>query len=204
MPVYQQFSTLLGTKIAIWHISESESELLNTLCNYPNLLPSVQEIHHPFKRLQNLASRVALAHLAPHTNELKIFKDLHGKPHLSEPYLHVSFTHSHTMAGAALGTANVGIDLQIESEKVERVKHKFLTDEELDFCDGSLPNLCMAWCIKEAAYKLIGKKGISLKNDIVLSTDFTAVKIFQRVYPVNNYQLAQNYYLAVVEDLPDM
>jgi phosphopantetheinyl transferase len=65
----------------------------------------------------------------------------------------------------------VGIDIEIITPKVEKIKHKFLNEDELDNIQHSTLNtqhLTLLWCCKEAVFKWYGTAGVDFKEDIHL------------------------------------
>ena len=64
----------------------------------------------------------------------------------------------------------VGIDIELIKDKIERIAHKFLCKEEIEFIEENnrIEQLYVTWCAKEAIYKLHGKKSVSFLNNIKL------------------------------------
>lgn len=159
-------------EIAIWKIEESEHLLLHQLKDYSWIYDFLEQISHPEKRIEYLASRVLVKELC-----LKIgikfdgiFKDEHHKPYLVGNNVHISISHSSKYCVAIYDKNNpIGIDIQAIDLKLQLVAKKFLTSLEYISYNKSTEMLCRAWCAKEAAYKMIGKKGVSLRNQIKLT-----------------------------------
>lgn len=96
------------------------------------------------------------------------------------PYLDCSPTHrllvyisvSHCRSGACIALSRLalpfGIDIEDESDKLARVKSKFIADSETVFIGDDL--LLPAWTIKEAVYKAAGIAGLPLRNGIVIQS----------------------------------
>ncbi|RYD90525.1 MAG: 4-phosphopantetheinyl transferase family protein, partial [Sphingobacteriales bacterium] len=55
-------------------------------------------------------------------------------------------------------------------EKVERIAHKFMRKQELDFIsdERKIEELYVCWCAKEAVYKCYGQKEVSFLDNILL------------------------------------
>ncbi|WP_291776995.1 4'-phosphopantetheinyl transferase superfamily protein [Cecembia sp.] len=108
------------------------------------------------------------------------FKDEYGKSHPMDGYGYVSLTHTKGMAAAIFHKdMPVGIDLDYVREKVIRLGPKFLAPIELEFVDNDPVLHTIAWSAKESIYKCQGRKGISLKSNILLepfSFDDTVLK----------------------------
>lgn len=99
-----------------------------------------------------------------------IDKDLHNKPFLLVHPFPISITHSHDYAAVIMHKyRRVGIDLERVNPSIASVQDKFLTKDELRFFENDIQKLTLAWSAKESAFKLIGRKGLSLKKHIDLS-----------------------------------
>ena len=160
MPLVYQQNINATTKLGVWHIDEPEAFFLRKV----NLQ---REIAHPNKRLQHLAGRYLLKELYPDfPYELLQVADTR-KPFLKNEAYHFSISHCGAYAAVIISNDNrVGIDVEQVTDKVERVKHKFLTaaEQELVTVAGNLPGmlqyaqvLTAAWSIKESLFKWYGR-----------------------------------------------
>lgn len=132
---------------------------------------SLANISHPEKMVEWKGARIAIKAaldciLLPYPG---FFKDEHGKSQPMDGYGHVSLTHSRGVAAAIFHKdMPVGIDMDFVREKIVRLGPKFLDPSEMEFL-GNDPLLhTIAWSAKESIYKCQGKKGISLKENILL------------------------------------
>jgi len=97
------------------------------------------------------------------------FKDEHGKSHPMDGYGFVSLTHTKGIAAAIFHKdMPVGIDLDFVREKVVRLGPKFLDPSEIEFLNNDPVLFTVAWSAKESIFKCQGKRGISLKRNILL------------------------------------
>jgi phosphopantetheine--protein transferase-like protein len=65
----------------------------------------------------------------------------------------------------------VGIDVELVTPKVEKVKRKFLSNEELSNIQHStfnIQHLTLLWCCKEAVFKWYGNGGVDFKDHILI------------------------------------
>ncbi len=87
-----------------------------------------------------------------------------GKPMINQGYLSIS--HSGDCIAIAYSKVNeVGLDIELISEKIRKVKHKFShPDEQFE----QLSDLTKSWCIKEAVYKLLDLYDIIFMEDILV------------------------------------
>lgn len=169
MPLVYQQNINEHTKLGVWHIDEEEHFFLQRV-------PLQKEITHPHKRLQHLAGRYLLTELFPEFPlELIRIADT-KKPFLENELFHFSISHSGDYAAVLVSTANrVGVDIEFVSEKVERIKNKFLSGPELLMMEEiitsaiSISNqelFAFAWSIKEAMFKWYGLGGIDFRKHL--------------------------------------
>ena len=169
MPLVYQQNINEHTKLAVWHIDEEEHFFLQRV-------PLQKEITHPHKRLQHLAGRYLLTELFPDFPlELIRIADT-KKPFLENEKFHFSLSHSGDYAAVLVSTANrVGVDIELVSEKAERIKNKFLSSreqlmmEEVKMKGLSISNhelFAFAWSIKEAMFKWYGLGGIDFRKHL--------------------------------------
>ncbi len=97
------------------------------------------------------------------------FKDEHGKSHPMDGYGYVSLTHTRGIAAAIFHKdMPVGIDLEYVRKNVVRLGPKFLDPLEIDFLNHDPELYTIAWSAKESIFKCQGRRGISLKSNILL------------------------------------
>ncbi len=172
MPLVYQQNINDATKLAIWHIAESEDFFLAEV-------PVQRTITHPHKRLQHMAGRFLLKELFPDFPHSLIQIAETRKPFLPDEAYHFSISHCGDFAAAIVSTKNrVGVDIELYTDKVERVKHKFLSEDEQTLLQNSnvennLPNiqlLTAAWSIKETIFKWEGKGELDFKEHMQIRT----------------------------------
>lgn len=128
-------------------------------------------ISHPEKRKEWKGARMAIKSALDciHLPYPGFYKDEHGKSHPMDGFGNVSLTHSHGLAAAIFHKEMpVGIDLDFVREKVVKLGPKFLDPSEIDFLKPDPLLYTIAWSTKESIYKCQGRKGISLKQNILL------------------------------------
>lgn len=149
------------TKLAVWHISETES--------FFSQYVSVQrEITHPHKRLQHLAGKYLLGLLYPDfPHDLIMIADT-KKPFLEDEAYHFSISHSGNYAAAIVSSDHrVGLDVELFSPKVQKIMHKFLTEGELtSLKPAGLNDITTLWSAKESVFKWYGLGDVDFRDDI--------------------------------------
>ena len=157
MPLFYQQHINQHTKLAIWKIEESEAFFSSTV-------PLQREITHQHKRLQHLAARHLLRFLFPDFPYEKILIANTKKPYLENEAYHFSISHCGDYAAAIVSkTERVGIDIEIPTEKILKIAHKFTGNDELEIMDYELNKkqetrntLTLIWCTKETMFKWYG------------------------------------------------
>jgi phosphopantetheinyl transferase len=153
----------------LWEITETVDQLLEKITLSEGGKREVEEISHPIKKRERLASRGCIQELVKQVGKPYegISKDEHDKPHLIGLPYHISISHCFPYAVAIIHKKlHVGIDIEKPVEKLGRIAHRFLNDQEFLDCEGDMKKLCVYWSGKEAIYKLNGKVGLNFKKDI--------------------------------------
>lgn len=148
--------------VAIWHMTEGEEELVAPLPNGDALL---EEARGRFKaagrRLEWLSVR-RLMHELDITSPIAYLPS--GRPYLKDDERHISISHTRGYAAVAIhADSPVGLDIEQRTDKVCRVKDKFLSHEEKLFLPSEKKNvesMLVIWTAKEALFKLTDKPGV--------------------------------------------
>ena len=99
-----------------------------------------------------------------------LYYDAMGKPHLRDDK-HISITHSYTFSAIIVSDHPVGIDIEMQREKILRIAHKFTTFEDyktLANVDAVIRKLTIVWGAKESLYKLYTQEGLSFLQHIYI------------------------------------
>ncbi len=152
--------------MGFWKITETEEELLGLYT------PEAHEVHFfekfkADKRLHFLASRVLLNTMKP---EVKVAKDSFGKPYFVHSDACMSWSHSGGYAAVIIcENAETGIDIEHYSDRITRIKHKFINSTDaksLTEYGGNLKELLLIWGAKESMFKYYGKKEVDFKQHL--------------------------------------
>jgi len=156
VPLFYQQDINGDTRLAVWKIAENEDF-------FAAVVPLQREITHPHKRLQHLAGRYLLRFLFPDFPNEEIEIADTRKPFLPDERYHFSISHCGNYAAAIVsGSYRVGIDIEIITPRVEKIKHKFLHPDELAFVHQrpgaeQIELLTLLWSAKEAMFKWWGR-----------------------------------------------
>src|ERR1043166_7409264 len=179
MPIFFHQQINESTRLGVWKIEESEEF-------FKGNVPQHRDVTHPHKRLQHLAGRFLLQFLFPDfPYELIQIADTR-KPYLPDERYHFSISHCGDFAAAIVSRhQRVGIDAEIPSEKVERIRNKFLNEQEIlksQSYGHNVPNhaangsnlitnselLTVMWCAKECVFKWYGDGRVDFRQHIHL------------------------------------
>jgi 4'-phosphopantetheinyl transferase len=167
MPLYKTIILNPSTRILVWEITESYQELFNAVTlndsNANRLNGMKSEMHQrAFLSVRKLFQEVGYT-------DFDLYYDEFGKPHLHNG-THISITHSHQFSAIILSNEVVGIDVELQREKIIRIADKF-ADTEFSFLNPKekedyIRKLTVIWGAKEAVFKIRNEKGISFKDHI--------------------------------------
>lgn len=170
MPLFKKIEFNAGTQIYVWKITESFEQLfqevrLNPICQ-ARISGMKSEMHQ-----RGFLSVRKLLEEAGYT-DFDLYYDEFGKPHLHDGK-HISITHSHQFSSIIISDEVVGIDIELQREKIIRIADKFcdaefqyLNREEISEC---IKKLTVIWGAKEAIFKIRNEKGISFRDHIAIN-----------------------------------
>jgi len=164
------------TSFALWRIDEQADELIAQLQLKDHEKIYLETLNNGKRNIHWLSTRVLLRSMLNTSSYIDCKVDEHGKPYLVNFPHFISLSHSFDYAAVMISkTKPVGIDIEQINDKIGRIAKKFMNAEELSFMDPDhhTEHLYIAWCAKEAVYKLQGKKNVSfLKNIRVRKFDY--------------------------------
>lgn len=154
-----------GGELILWELKEYVKWFYERMTLSKALEKEFRSIRADGVRLQWVASRFVLQQLA-RAAVLEIEKDHHGKPHFVHDTRFISLSHCQGYAAAISADVAVGIDVELVSARVQRIKSRFLSEAELALLGETDAMLMLAWSAKEAVYKMYGEKGLLFKADM--------------------------------------
>ncbi len=183
MPLYKTITVNEDTKVLIWKIEESLSELSQGIClseHCQTRIDKMKSVIHQkgFMSIRHLLAEVGYV-------DADLYYDDSGKPHLHDGKF-ISITHSNEFTGIIISDKKkVGVDIEKRRDKILRIAHKFTPLEEYHTLaneDALVRKLTIVWCAKESLYKLYGKKGLLFLHHINVSEfDFDDEKTTAKV-----------------------
>jgi len=175
MALYKTLTVNKTTKVLIWKIEESISELQDSITlseNSATRLHSMKsELHQKgFLSIRHLLKEVGYT-------DADLIYDEFGKPHLKDGRF-ISITHSFIFTAIIISNnAPVGIDIEKQRDKILKIAHKFTPIQEyktIANADALISKLTIVWGAKESLYKIYGKKKLLFLHHIYIE-DFKFV-----------------------------
>ena len=148
------FTQTIGDAVlGVWSKQETAEQLLPMidLCDADKVV--YEQIGNDRRRTEWLTTRIVLRELL--NRDTTIGHDADGKPYLIDCDSFISISHSKNMVAVMVAKQNLGIDIEQITARTTKVRHKFLTGNELEWCKTDTEHT-LVWTVKEAAYKLIG------------------------------------------------
>mgnify|MGYP006243232015 FL=1 len=143
MPIYKKDKISHNTRFLVWQIDESEEWLLQNISLTKMCINRLETMKSNVHRKGFLSVRHLLKTLGYTPTALHY--DTFGKPHLADGKF-ISITHSHNFAAIAVGDNPLGIDIEKERPKVQRIAPKFL--HSLEYMSEETDRFrTTQWCI---------------------------------------------------------
>ncbi|WP_294824246.1 4'-phosphopantetheinyl transferase superfamily protein [uncultured Flavobacterium sp.] len=167
MPLYKSVIIAPGTQLLIWKITETLEELaqgvqLKEVCILKMGRMKSEQHQKGFLGVRQLMQVAGYS-------DLDLYYGPDGKPHLKDG-TQISITHSYAFSAVIIGERVTGIDMELQREKVITIADKFIEPEfaYLDplHLEEYMRKLIVIWCVKEAVYKMVSRKGLSFRRNI--------------------------------------
>ncbi len=156
--------------VGVWEITETKQELEKRIDLSVEEKKQLNEIKFENKKLQWLSIRALLKEMLG--RQFQIIYTKTGKPFLKNSSLKISISHTDKFAALVINRKEeTGIDIEKVSNKVERIKNKFLNSSELENIGNSeyLEKLHVYWGAKESLYKVYGEKELIFKENLMIA-----------------------------------
>ena len=167
MPIFRDIKEKDETRVVIWEVKESLDFFREGLILSHNEQEFVETVNNK-RKLEWTASRFLMQKILEIDIQADLRKDQYGKPYLLQDEVHISISHSHDYSAIAISPKVIGIDIQLELDKISRIAYKFINEEERRFIedDKKVAYYHAIWGAKESMYKAYGRKKIEFKEDM--------------------------------------
>lgn len=165
MPLFLQNSES-DCRWGIWKTDETSDELLSMLPHADVYKVGVQRFTAEHRCLEWLAVRVLLYTLLGEEKEIAYHPN--GKPYLADESASISISHTKGYVAVVVGESGkeVGIDIEQYSERVCRVAHKFMREDEKPstFLGTETWSLLLHWSAKETMFKCMNASEVDFRE----------------------------------------
>jgi len=166
MPLFKTIKHNEFTKILVWKIEESYDDLFDNIVlndrSKERLSGMKSELHQ-----RGFLSVRYLLNLAGYS-DFDLYYNEYGKPLLKD-YKHISITHSYNYSAIIISNVDVGIDVEMNRDKIIRIYDRFVNTKVDSLSDEDLvKQLTVIWGAKEAMYKTYPYGGLSFHNHIAI------------------------------------
>jgi len=167
MPLFKTIQCNETTKLLIWEITESLEELLSKVVLKEKTQRRLDGMKSQLHQRAFLSVRMLIQEMGFTDKDLHY--DEFGKPYF-DCHNHISITHSYHFAAIIISHETVGIDMELQREKIGKIADKFV-DTEFEYLNPNvseeyIKKLTVIWGAKEAIFKIRNEKGISFKDHI--------------------------------------
>ena len=173
MPLYKTLTVSNHAKALIWKIEEPFEQLADGIFLTEENQQRVNNMKSDLHQRGFLSVRHLLKEVGYTDNDLEY--DEFGKPHLKDGNF-ISITHSFIFSAIIISTEQpVGIDIEMQRDKIVKIAHKFTPIEEYKSIanhDALVSKLTIVWGAKESLYKIYGKKKLLFLENIYIE-DFS-------------------------------
>jgi 4'-phosphopantetheinyl transferase len=169
MALYKTLTVNKTTKVLIWKIEESISELQDSITLSENSATRLQSMKSELHQKGFLSIRYLLKEVG--YTDAELIYDAFGKPHLTDGRF-ISITHSFIFTAIIISkNMPVGIDIEKQRDKILKIAHKFTPIQEyktIANADALISKLTIVWGAKESLYKIYGKKKLLFLHHIYI------------------------------------
>ena len=154
-------------EIAVWHITETEEELIRLSSVPTDEMEEISLFRNENHRRQKLAVRALLNEVF----EEKMYLNHHdnGKPYLENCVTNISITHTDKYVAIIISDDDeLGIDIESLDRNFAVVEQKALSEDEIDDLDDEKKNeqLAIYWCAKVAIFKRMSQNRVNYAEQI--------------------------------------
>lgn len=150
----------------VWELNESWEELFTKLSNKDEHAQFLQKVSGDVRRCERFASRLLLRELLGY--EATVSYNSSGAPYIGNSPLNISISHTKGFVAVIVESKPTGIDIEYRSDRVRRIRSKFMNEEEEKHIDQEheVEHLLLHWCAKETLFKVIGQESVDFRKHL--------------------------------------
>lgn len=99
-----------------------------------------------------------------------------GAPVVDKPNTYISVAHSSDVVAVAISDRAIGIDIERTTRDFERAKSRYMSPSEASLSTAE-HWAAYVWTAKEALYKLLGRRGVELRDDLRIESYDEATRV---------------------------
>jgi len=145
-----------NSKLGVWKLTEAIEELEAIFPFIPEETTYYNNLKNDKRKREWIVARILITELLKQRVLIKYTN--YGKPYIDNNSSKISISHSKNHVAVIISNKfSPGIDIEHIADRVQKVKHKFLQTQELEWCNNNeLMTLC--WSAKEAIFKIFEKE----------------------------------------------
>lgn len=153
-------------QVAIWKLNEGWEELLSMLGERDEYASFLERVSGDVRRCERFASRLLLREILGY--EPSVSYRPSGAPYITGSLSHISISHTKGFVAVAVDDHPTGIDIEYMSDRVKRIRGKFMSESEERYIDpqNEIEHLLLHWCAKETLFKVIGEEGVDFRKHL--------------------------------------
>ena len=203
MPIIEDLTLSADNRLIIWEISETINDLKTELLLSEDSLKLLDQRKSVIHKKLFLAIRNILKELS--IDDQDLLYEESGKPFIRDGQ-NISFSHSNIYVAVIISKQIVGIDIETASDRIFKIKNKFLETELKYPIEFNQETLLVYWNIKESIFKSLRNSQIDFKQNIIVlpfnQKDNSTKSWYinkEEVYSFDTYfKISKNYTLAYV------
>lgn len=152
MPLFKIINHNKNTTIFIWKIDESLAQLEKGVKLNDRSIKRIQGMRSESHKKGFLAVRKLLE--TAQLTDFDLYYTDDGKPHLKNGRI-ITISHSFDFSAIAISNNEIGIDIEKNRDKIQRIASKFIGSENDFLCNENLTEqLTVIWGAKESLFKI--------------------------------------------------
>ena len=184
------------TTLLVWKITETEEQLKSQLPESVLEIITNKNYKSESRRLEVMATYALLISYLKKTSVI-IDHNSNGQPLLDGFYLSISHTNGY--ACVLLSTQKVvAIDIEYRSDRIERIRSKFLRSDE---AFTSIEDLLLVWSAKETLYKYFSADDLmfdEMKVESISKSSLSMINLKTNEKKMVFYSLTSDYVLTYI------
>jgi len=188
----------------IWKITESLNDLYKQIDFKNHEQNGLEKNHKSLRKKQSISAKIILNKIT--NKKVDVLYNKHGAP-FSTNFKNISISHSNKLSMALISNHDIGIDIQLRSQKVSQIQSKFINQNDINSCFDLEDFLHHTWCSKEAIYKTLNGEPCSFKKDICIK-NLTSEQSFGLYEKEKNrinfkiyHELFEDYFISIAKKI---